>query len=141
VKFFAGGHYATDNIMWLVKETGLMTLEELHFKLSFLPARIVGFEKRGALMEGYAADIYIYDYDKLGYDNTMYGLVHDLPGGDWRRVVRPEGIRYCIVNGAVTLENGEPTGALTGKMLDNRNKHRPASQPAAKPAAKSTVAA
>jgi N-acyl-D-aspartate/D-glutamate deacylase len=124
VKFYSGGHFATDNIMWLVKETGLMTLEELHFKLSFLSARILGFKKRGALMEGFAADIYIYDYEELSYDRTAYGIAYDLPGGDWRRVVRPIGIDYCIVNGAVTLEQGEPTGALTGLMLDNR-KPRP----------------
>jgi N-acyl-D-amino-acid deacylase len=133
VKFFSGGHYATDNIMWLVKESGLMTLEELHYKLSYLPARIVGFKKRGALLEGYAADIYIYDYNELGYDNSAYGIARDLPGGDWRRVVRPIGIRYCIVNGAVTLENNEPTGALTGQMLDNR-KRQPIATPAPRPA-------
>jgi N-acyl-D-amino-acid deacylase len=134
VKFYSGGHFATDNIMWLVKETGLMTLEEIHYKLSFLPARVLGFQKRGALMEGYAADIYIYDYDKLGYDSSAYGVAHDLPGGDWRRVVRPKGIRYCIVNGAVTLQDGEPTGALSGKMLDSRRR-RPVAYPAAKSAA------
>jgi N-acyl-D-aspartate/D-glutamate deacylase len=131
VKFYSGGHFATDNIMWLVKETGLMTLEDLHYKLSFLPARILGFANRGALMEGYAADIYIYDYEELGYDRSAYGVVRDLPSGDWRRVVRAEGIRYCIVNGAVTLENSEPTGALTGQMLDNR-KRRPVAQLSAK---------
>jgi N-acyl-D-amino-acid deacylase len=122
VKFFSGGHFATDNIMWLVKETGLMTLEELHFKLSFLPARILGFAKRGALLDGYAADIYIYDYHDLDYDRSRYEVIRDLPGNDRRRVVRPIGVRYCIVNGAVTLENGKPTGALTGRMLDNRKR-------------------
>jgi N-acyl-D-aspartate/D-glutamate deacylase len=141
VKFFSGGHFATDNIMWLVKETGLMTLEELHFKLSFLPARILGFQKRGALLEGFAADIYLYDYKALDYDSSSYSVVHDLPGGEFRRVVRPIGIRYCIVNGAVTLEDSEPTGALTGRMLDNRNSHRSVAQPTAKPAPKSAVAA
>jgi N-acyl-D-amino-acid deacylase len=124
VKFFSGGHYATDNIMWLVKETGLLSLEQMHFKLSFLPARILGFEKRGALLEGYAADLYIYDYKALSYDNTAYEIARDLPGDDWRRVVRPIGIRYCIVNGAVTLQDNQPAGPLTGKMLDNK-KHRP----------------
>jgi len=122
-KFYSGGHYATDNIMWLGKETRLMTLEELHFKLSFLPARVLGFERRGALLEGYAADLYIYDYKALSYDQEAYSIVHDLPGGDWRRVVRAKGVRYCVVNGAVTLEDGEPTGALTGAMLDNRKSH------------------
>jgi N-acyl-D-aspartate/D-glutamate deacylase len=81
-------------------------------------------------MEGYAADIYIYDYNELGYDNSSYGIARDIPGGDWRRVVRAEGIRYCIVNGAVTLENNEPTGALTGQMLNNRKRRTAARSPA-----------
>jgi N-acyl-D-amino-acid deacylase len=132
VKFFSGGHFATDNIMWLVRETGLMTLEQLHFKFSFLPARILGFEKRGALLEDFAADLYIYDYEALGYDRSSYAIVHDLPGGDWRRTVRAEGVRYCIVNGAVTLENNEPTGALTGRMLDNRKRGPVEAQPVAR---------
>ena len=136
VKFFSGGHFATDNIMWLVKETGLMTLEEIHFKLSFLPARILGFAKRGALLEGYSADIYIYDYHQLDYDRSGYEVIRDLPGNDRRRVVRPVGIRYCIVNGAVTLENGKPTGALTGRMLDNSKRVR-----LGQPQSRATVAA
>jgi N-acyl-D-amino-acid deacylase len=131
VKFFSGGHFATDNIMWLVRETGLMTLEQLHFKFSFLPARILGFEKRGALLEDFAADLYIYDYEALGYDRSSYAIVHDLPGGEWRRTVRAEGVRYCIVNGAVTLENNEPTGALTGRMLDNHKRGPFEAQPVA----------
>jgi N-acyl-D-aspartate/D-glutamate deacylase len=138
VKFFSGGHFATDNIMWLVRETGLMTLEELHFKLSFLPARILGFDKRGALLEGFAADIYLYDYKALDYDMSSYTIAHDLPGGEFRRVVRPVGIRYCIANGAVTLEDNEPTGALPGRMLDNRRRgaaRQPQPQPATAAAA------
>lgn len=130
VKFFSGGHFATDNIAWMVRETGMITLEEMHYKLSFLPARVLGLENRGALLEGYAADLYIYDYEGLDYDRDSYELLRDLPGGDWRRVVRAEGVKYCIVNGEVTLENSLPTGALSGDMLSTRKGHRaPAAAP------------
>ena len=44
-------------------------------------------------------------------------VVHDLPGGDWRRVQKAEGYRWTLVNGQVTLEDGVPTGALSGKLL------------------------
>lgn len=117
VKFFSGGHFATDNLAWLVRETGKMSLEELHYKLSFLPARVLGLKNRGALMEGYAADLYIYDYATIGYDGRAYEVVHDLPDGDWRRVVRAQGVKYCVVNGEVTLKDSKPTGALSGRML------------------------
>ncbi len=41
----------------------------------------------------------------------------DLPGGARRLVQKAEGIRATIVNGAVTLENGEPTGNFAGEVL------------------------
>jgi N-acyl-D-aspartate/D-glutamate deacylase len=41
----------------------------------------------------------------------------DFPGGEWRRMQKPTGMRYILVNGAVTFENNECTGALPGKLL------------------------
>jgi N-acyl-D-amino-acid deacylase len=119
VKFYSGGQFATDNIVQMVRETGLLTLEELHFKLSYLPARVMGFEKRGALLEGYAADLYIYDFNTINYNSDAYEVIHDLPDGDWRRVVRPEGIKWCVVNGQVTMKDAQPTGATPGTMVSN----------------------
>ncbi|MDB5428926.1 MAG: hypothetical protein JWP35_42 [Caulobacter sp.] len=118
VKFWSGGQYSTDLIMWMVRENGLMTLEELHHKLSYLPARVLGLHKRGALVEGHAADLYIYDYDKLGYVHGRYDIVNDLPDGDWRRVCKPQGIERVMVNGQTTFINGaECTGALPGRLV------------------------
>jgi N-acyl-D-aspartate/D-glutamate deacylase len=117
VKFFAGGQWATDNLIWLVREEGLITLEEMHYKLSYLPARALGLERRGALLAGYAADLYVYDYDKLGFDRNRYLTVHDLPGGDWRRTARAEGIEWIVVNGSPIFHNGAETNAMPGRML------------------------
>jgi N-acyl-D-aspartate/D-glutamate deacylase len=118
VKFWAGGQYSTDMIMWMVRETGKMTLEEVHHKLSAVPAKVVGLHNRGTLTEGQAADLFIYDYDKLNYQRGHYEIAHDLPNGDWRRVCKPQGIERVMVNGQTTFINGtESTGALPGRLV------------------------
>ena len=118
VKFFAGGFYPTDLLAWLVRETGRLTLEEAHYRLSYLPASAIGLKQRGYLREGAAADIVVYDLDRLKpVPQDEYEVVRDLPGGDWRRVSRADGYRWTIVNGQITLEDGEPAGALSGRLL------------------------
>jgi len=117
VKFHSGGQYATDNLSWMVREQCLLSLEQMHFKLSYLPARVLGLPQRGALLEGYAADVYIYDYEYLGYPHGEYQIAEDLPGGDWRRVCPARGIDHVIVNGVPIYEGGSATGALPGSML------------------------
>ncbi len=52
------------------------------------------------------------------YEQGSYEVVHDLPGGDWRRIVRARGIRTIIVNGAVTFRDNECTGATPGIVLE-----------------------
>ena len=44
-------------------------------------------------------------------------IVHDLPGGEWRRIQRSEGYRYILVNGAVTMRDGQPTHNHSGRLL------------------------
>ena len=43
--------------------------------------------------------------------------LRDTSGGARRLVQKADGIRATIVNGAVTLENGEPTGAFAGQVI------------------------
>ena len=115
VKFTPGGIYPTDMLAWLVRDEGLLSLEEAHFKLSYLNAFASGFRDRGFLSEGAPADIVAYDLDKLALGPLE--VVHDLPSGDWRRVQKAEGYRWVLVNGEVTFEDGNPTGALPGRLL------------------------
>ena len=117
VKFFPGGSYGTEMLAWLVRDEDLVSLEEAHFKLSYLPAFVGGFRDRGFLREGAPADIVVYDLEKLGLGSNE--IVHDLPGGDWRRIQKANGYRWIMVNGKVTFEDGEPTGALSGRLLRN----------------------
>ena len=114
-KFLTAGRYPTEGIATFVRERGWLTLEEIHWRLSALPAFCAGFKDRGFLREGAPADIVIYDYEKLGVGPVE--IVHDLPGNEWRRVQRAEGYRHILVNGAVTFTEGDCTGATPGKLL------------------------
>ena len=117
-KFFTGGAYTTDFLTWLVRDENVVTLEEAHYRLSNLPSRAAGFRDRGTIEEGRAADIVVYDMEELAIDPPWIGDVeYDLPGGEWRRVQRAKGYDKIIVNGQVTFEDGECTGATPGRLL------------------------
>ncbi len=101
-----------------VRDQGMMSLEKAHYKMSSLPAAIAGFTDRGILKERFAADLMVYDLDKLGlqYDSPVYDT--DFPGGERRIIQKAKGIRYTIVNGEVTFTEGTVcTGATPGKLL------------------------
>lgn len=117
-KFFNGGAYTTDLLMWLVRDEKRISLEDAHYKLSALPAHVIGLRDRGILREGSPADVVVYDLDALEVDPMFVGkVVHDQPGNEWRRVQTCKGYRAIIVNGEVTFENGICTGATPGEVL------------------------
>ncbi|MGE0820857.1 MAG: amidohydrolase family protein [Candidatus Binatia bacterium] len=117
VKFITPAIYPTEVLSWLVRETGILTLEEAHFRLSGLMAWAAGFKDRGTLREGMAADIVIYD------PNTVKSLpseiAYDLPANEWRRIQKAEGYRHIMVNGVETFQDGNCTGATPGALLRN----------------------
>ena len=116
-KFVTIGAYPTDMISWMVRDAGFMSLEEAHYRLSALPARCAGFENRGILREGAPADMVVYDLDTLKITPEKPKIVHDFPAGEWRRVQYADGYRWIMVNGEVTFEDGECTGATPGHLL------------------------
>ena len=117
VKFLTAGIYPTDMLCWLVRDEKMMSLEDAHYKLSYLPAHFGGFKDRGAIREGAPADIVVYDLDKL--EVLPSEVAEDLPGGEWRRIQKSKGYNWIMVNGEITFEDGEPTGAMPGKLLRN----------------------
>lgn len=72
-----------------------------------LPAQIVGLPDRGLVRPGFYADLVIFDYDGLEDRATILE-----PG------LYPKGIAYVMVNGELTVDGGELTGALPGLVLD-----------------------
>jgi N-acyl-D-amino-acid deacylase len=117
-KFFTGGAYTTDYLSWLVRDEQKVTLEEAHYRLSALPAHAAGFRDRGVLREGAWADVVVYDLKNLAITPEWVGeIVHDFPGGEWRRIQRAEGYRSIIVNGKVTFDEGRASGETPGRLL------------------------
>ena len=107
-------------VEWLsfwVRDRQIMTLEQAHYNMSAYPAWFTDFRDRGTLRLGSWADIIVYNLDELGYlyDKPVYA--NDFPGGERRLIQKPTGLRYTIVNGAVTFEDNQPTGVLPGKLL------------------------
>jgi N-acyl-D-aspartate/D-glutamate deacylase/nitrite reductase/ring-hydroxylating ferredoxin subunit len=117
VKFLTAGIYPTDMLIWLVRDEKTISLEDAHYKLSYLPAHLGGFKDRGAIREQAPADIVVYDLEKL--EVLPSEVAEDLPGGEWRRIQKSKGYDWILVNGQITFEDGEPTGALPGKFLHN----------------------
>ena len=100
-----------------IRDKQIMSIEQGHQKISALPAWLGNFKDRGILRVGSWADVIIYNQDELGfvYDKPFYDT--DFPGGERRMIQRPTGLRYTIVNGEVTFEGSDCTGALPGKLL------------------------
>ena len=115
-KFQTLGIYPTELLTWLVRDTGTLTLEQAHYHLSYMPAWAAGFKDRGCIREGMAADLVVYDLDKLGIEEPE--MLYDLPpDNDSRLVQRPRGYRWIMVNGETTFEDGKDTKAYSGKLI------------------------
>jgi N-acyl-D-aspartate/D-glutamate deacylase len=117
-RFLTAGRYPTETIIRAARDNDILSLEDTHWKLAALPAYCAGFKDRGTLEEGKAADIVVYDLDRLGI--TPIEKVHDFPANEWRRVQRAVGYRYVLVNGQVTIESDSETGVAAGRLLRDR---------------------
>jgi N-acyl-D-aspartate/D-glutamate deacylase len=98
-----------------VRRRGALTLEEGVRMLSFEPASAWGLHERGLLREGLAADVVVFDPDRVA--PVMPEVVNDLPAGARRLRQKSTGFDASIVNGQVVLRDGEHTGALPGRVL------------------------
>jgi N-acyl-D-aspartate/D-glutamate deacylase len=114
-RYQTSGAWPTVFLAEWVRDRALLSIQDAVWKMSALPAWIAGFRDRGTLREGLAADIVVCDLEHLGLAEPSYA--HDFPGDERRLVQKARGWRYTIVNGAVTLEESEPTGALSGRVL------------------------
>jgi len=89
-----------------VREEKLLTLEEAVRKMTWMPATRVGLKDRGVIRAGAFADITIFDpatvRDRSTFENpNQY----------------PEGIPFVITNGQLSVDNGQRTSALAGRVL------------------------
>ena len=108
-----------DLLEWLVREEGVMTAERAHYGLSRLPAHMCDLGDRGIIREGAPADLVIYNPETIRRTPSWDTLdkLRDLPANEWRLVQRAEGLNYTLVNGVVTFEGLECTGATPGELM------------------------
>ena len=81
-------------------------------------AQAVGLNDRGVIAPGYLADLNLIDFDRLKL-KTPY-MVYDLPTGARRLMQDAEGYVATIKSGQVIYREGQPTGALPGKLIRGR---------------------
>jgi N-acyl-D-amino-acid deacylase len=74
--------------------------------MTAMPAAHLGFVRRGMLKVGWAADVCVFDPDRV-IDKATFAD----PAG------YPEGIRQVVVNGEVVVDEDRHTGRLPGKVL------------------------
>jgi N-acyl-D-aspartate/D-glutamate deacylase len=89
-----------------VRELHVLTLPDAVRKMTSLNADKIGIKDRGRLREGLAADVTIFDATRV-IDRATFENPHQFPAG----------IEYVIVNGVVTVEREQHTGALAGRVL------------------------
>lgn len=89
-----------------VREEKVLRLEDAVRKLTSLPARRVGLWDRGVLRPGMAADVVVFDPDRI-VDRATF----ENPD------VYPEGVLHVLVNGRLVLEAGRMTDQRSGRPL------------------------
>ena len=89
-----------------VRELKVLTLEEAVRKMTSLPARRLRFHDRGLLRPGMAADITVFDPDRIRDVATFE---------DPNRY--SEGVVHVVVNGRVVLDEGKMTPERPGRVL------------------------
>ncbi|MEQ8743610.1 amidohydrolase family protein [Parasphingorhabdus sp.] len=117
-KAFSSGFYATEMLVRMVREQKAMSLENMHYQLSFKIARALNLTDRGAILPGHWADIIIYALEDLYFDRSRHQIVHDMPGGDWRRLAGAGGYHRILVNGVTTFVDGEESSNRPGKFVE-----------------------
>jgi N-acyl-D-aspartate/D-glutamate deacylase len=101
-----------------VRDREEFTLEEAVRMITLAPALAWGFPDRGLLREGMRADLNVFDPATVG--PSVPRLVDDLPAGGRRLEQRSCGFLATLVNGEVTIADGELTGATPGQLVRNR---------------------
>ena len=92
------GHY--------VREKQTISLPEAIYKMTYLPAITMGLADRGVLREGMKADVVVFDPETVA-DKATFESPHQYP----------EGIPYVIINGRISVDEGEFQHLKSGEVL------------------------
>jgi N-acyl-D-amino-acid deacylase len=94
-----------------VTEKKILRMEDAIRRMTSMPATKLRLQDRGVLKEGMKADITIFD-PKTIRDKGTFSDPHQYPIG----------ISHVIINGAITIEDGQHTGGLNGEIILNESR-------------------
>lgn len=89
-----------------VREEGLLSLEEAVHKMTALPARSMGLDRKGLVRPGMDADLAVFD-----------PAIVSSPATYNKPTQHPKGISHVIVEGEFVVRDAETTGKKPGKAL------------------------
>jgi N-acyl-D-amino-acid deacylase len=89
-----------------VRDERLLTLAQAIHKMTGLPAARVGLRDRGLLRSGFYADLTIFDPQRV-LDRATFEMPNQ----------HPQGIKYVVVNGQISVDDGQRTPVLAGRVL------------------------
>jgi len=89
-----------------VRDEKLLSLETAVHKMTGAPAARVSLRDRGLIREGMFADITVFDPAKV-IDRATFESPNQYPIG----------IEYVVVNGKISVDKGQRTSALAGRVL------------------------
>ncbi|MCW5980762.1 MAG: D-aminoacylase [Bryobacteraceae bacterium] len=89
-----------------VRQRKSLSLEDAIRRMTSLPARTFGFRDRGFLLEGFAADLVLFDPDQVR-DRATFDDPHRYS----------DGFDFVLVNGKAVVEDGKLAGRRAGRVL------------------------
>jgi N-acyl-D-aspartate/D-glutamate deacylase len=89
-----------------VREEKIIPLEEAIRRLTWLPARNLKLDRRGALKPGFLADVVVFDPASV-QDHATFDKPHQYSAG----------MVHVFVNGTQVLKDGKHTGAKPGRVV------------------------
>ena len=99
-----------------VRGTGALTLEQAVAKITGETAAIWGLKDRGLLKPGHAADIVVFDPDRIARGEER--PVFDMPGDGMRYTRDSVGVEAVLVNGELAWTPAGYTDAKAGRICE-----------------------
>ncbi|SDP52592.1 amidohydrolase family protein [Desulforhopalus singaporensis] len=84
----------------------MLSLEEGIRRITGLPASRIGLSDRGRLIPGFAADVTIFDLEKVRDNSSVVNPI-----------VYADGFEYVMVNGLLVYSRGRRMNSRSGKVL------------------------
>jgi N-acyl-D-aspartate/D-glutamate deacylase len=108
-------NYPTVVLGEVVRDRGLLRVEEAVQMMTDRPARHYGLRARGRIAPGWHADLVVFDPATVGSDPAE--VRRDLPGGGERLHATARGVRHVFVGGHEVVTGGAMTDARPGTVL------------------------